>query len=444
MSMRRLVDNTPKASLRLVRVLFGLTGVICYADGEARGELSGPACTLGILEERDHSLRRSDSLEELLVLDASLLLQVKLRLANETKDLENTSSAALSEVVASSHAKVNSSAMVAAASLVEEQTGELSTAREQVGYLKQSSFYVVLLAMLVLCTGLLMMWLLSSAASSSGPPSQGVKFAEPAQQGQGRHVTYTRPGTSGGAAAQQLPSAQDAGAAGAAGLRPGMPPTGRVPAASAASSASLPPLCESLVMPQTQARFMIKFDSLQRPNCESLDINSTTGRTLLKALLSTSEDGHRFLKIVQLNCEDDPRVIVSKAPGDGDGSSPQALEVRGRKDILYGTIEISPGVSGCVLKHRGQRVMTLEEGVPADLRMSAYAMDRSPLGAAGRTAPSHRDQGDDWRITVKPGIDALLVMACMLAKLLLAGPAEAQPGFRDRGGSKPTENCAGQ
>jgi len=173
-------------------------------------------------------------------------------------------------------------------------------------------------------------------------------------------------------------------------------------------------------MPHTEARFMIKMDSLVRFSSEtmSLDIDGTGGRTLLRALFWQAEDGRRCLGIASVNCEDVPRVVVSTPTPES--ADQQTLEVRGTNNYFYGVVESSASVIGCVLKHRDQRVMMLEEGDPADLRMTAYAIDGSPLAAAGRWVSStQRAGGDDWRITVKPGVDAVLIIACMLSKLLL-------------------------
>lgn len=191
------------------------------------------------------------------------------------------------------------------------------------------------------------------------------------------------------------------------------------PGASEVESAGVPAVCPHLILPNNEARFMIGMGALSRTSAGMLDVKGTSGRTLLSA--SIGEEGNRrCLQLASVNCERDPRTrILAPLPGaEGRG----VLEVYGKQNRFYGTIEPLPGVhestaSARFLLRCGTRpVMIIEQHDLRDFAMEAFSMDRQRLGSAGR-APG--EPGDNWKLTVSPGSDAILIVSCMLAMILL-------------------------
>jgi len=177
-----------------------------------------------------------------------------------------------------------------------------------------------------------------------------------------------------------------------------------------------PPVCPSLILPHTEARFIIKLDALLRLRIGSLDIKGTSGRTLLQTTVWKGLDGRRALSITSVCCTDDPRVMVM-----GPARQGEAMEVLGKGGSMYGTIESTAGKRG-VLRHKGEQVMTIETADPKLLKMAAFAADNRKIGVAQPKTAAVPEEGDDWRLSVAAGADAVLISACMLGMVLLAAP----------------------
>mmetsp|Transcript_54931 Transcript_54931/g.98685 ORF Transcript_54931/g.98685 Transcript_54931/m.98685 type:complete len:380 (+) Transcript_54931:89-1228(+) len=189
---------------------------------------------------------------------------------------------------------------------------------------------------------------------------------------------------------------------------------------------STPPLCPSLILPRTEARFMIAMDSLHSPLTGSIHILGRSGRRLLHCSISPTTDGRRCLALASIGCEDDPRALVFTPP-------PSSMQVDlhiGRSDAYYGHIESPPGSSSSIL-HYGEShnpVMYLELGSYEDLQISATSAAGNVMAFAGKTnalpgsfgLQGRQPIGNDvWKLNVKPGADPLLVASCMLALILL-------------------------
>jgi len=195
-------------------------------------------------------------------------------------------------------------------------------------------------------------------------------------------------------------------------------------------NSKLPPICPSLVLPHTEARFVIDMKHLKRSWVGPLDILGTSGRKLLDALVCNAPGSRRCLMLASCGCGDDPRTCIFTAQP---GSTPsltdsQALEIFGKAGKFYGWLEF-PGGTEVVLSHSGtdgktRRVLRIEMGSASDLCMFASTMDGRVLASAGRSAEGQSSgqqfEGIDiWKMTVKPGIDAVLITSCMLALIFL-------------------------
>lgn len=195
-----------------------------------------------------------------------------------------------------------------------------------------------------------------------------------------------------------------------------------------------PPICPSLILPNTEARFKVSMDSLLRLTTGDLDVLGTSGRKLLHASVRDAADGRRVLSLASVGCEGEPRCTIC-APLLGGGSG---LDVYGRGSQFYGNIEATPGGGGILRfmgsPYDGAAVMTLDPGNPADLALTASTVDGRRLATGGRSA------GDEWKLQVKQGADAVLIGSCMLAMLLLRPSPASGPGHF---GSRPSAAPSG-
>jgi len=189
------------------------------------------------------------------------------------------------------------------------------------------------------------------------------------------------------------------------------------------SPATLPPICPSLILPHTEARFMIPFESLERGN-GALEIRGTSGRKLLHGTVQDTDGGRRSLQIASSGCEEDPRVTViapAREGGSDQKGSMGVLEIYGKGGKFYGTLEAAED-GGAVLRCAGQFVMSLEIAGGDDMRMTASSVDGRLLASAGNNVQGSRSQesSDTWKLQVKPNNDAVLIAACMLGVLLFS------------------------
>lgn len=221
-----------------------------------------------------------------------------------------------------------------------------------------------------------------------------------------------------------------------------LPPTSGLSAAPQAASSGPPPVCPSLILPNTEARFMINMESLRSPT-GSIDIHGTSGRKLLHADFSQFADGRRSIALCSVGCEDDPRCIITAPAASALTMTPLEILARGRRP--YGTLEPGgPGWRGGVVIVGGKPVMIVEAPpsstgeFPASLRMTASTMDGRMLAAADPTSESYGHGEQPWKLQVKvtPGSDAVLISSCMLAiHLLWPSPLAQERASRGLGPS---------
>lgn len=186
----------------------------------------------------------------------------------------------------------------------------------------------------------------------------------------------------------------------------------------------VPAICPSLILPHTEARFMIPVDAIQRLTTGSIDIMGTSGRKLLHAMVCDSPDGRRCLMLASCGCEDDPRACVFTSPDSSSGpkAAENPLEIFGKSGKFYGWLEFPADVDNkkAVLMHSGpggvrQAVLQFDMRQQADLQIEASMMDGQPLASCG----VDRADVTSWRLQAKPGADAVLVGSCFLALIIL-------------------------
>lgn len=195
-----------------------------------------------------------------------------------------------------------------------------------------------------------------------------------------------------------------------------LPPTS-APAPPGGELAGPPAICPSLILPRDEARFMVVMASLQQRGIGPIDIYGTSGRKLMHAVVGEQNSGLRVFSVASVGCEHDPRCSIrATAPQDRMAS----LEVYGRNEQPYGALE--PAHAGAVLQCGGQKVMTIEVEDGISFRMVALSTTGTVLATAGPNVAGLGQkmmQETVWRIEVKPRVDAVLVVSCMLSMILL-------------------------
>jgi len=182
-----------------------------------------------------------------------------------------------------------------------------------------------------------------------------------------------------------------------------------------------PSICPSLILPNTEARFVIAMDSLRLSSACQIDILGTSGRKLLHAAITLQPDGRHVLALASVGCQEDPRCIIH-----GPAAGSAKMEVSGRQGQPYGMLE--PENAGVILTYSNQAAMVLDTAGLLEYRLAARTMDGKLLATASQAVSSSRGPGADptWKLQVKPGADAVLIASCMLAVLLLrTGGTEA-------------------
>merc|ERR1719313_153165 len=191
----------------------------------------------------------------------------------------------------------------------------------------------------------------------------------------------------------------------------------------ASKRVEVPPICPSLILPHTEARFTVSMRALRTQRTAgqgSLDILGTSGRKLLSAHLCDSPDSRRCLMLASCGCEDDPRVCIFTPKStwfqSGVRNQDASFEVFGKAGKFYGWLQPPMWGDKAMLSCDGRPVMEINMVNEAVLRMEAYTMDGNLLASA-----AHSD-GDNWNFQAKPGSDAVLISSVMLALTLLVAP----------------------
>lgn len=181
----------------------------------------------------------------------------------------------------------------------------------------------------------------------------------------------------------------------------------------------LPPIAQNLILPHTEARFMIDMASLLGSVPQAgIDILGTSGRKLLHASVSHMPDGSHVLNICSVGCEDDPRsVVFLPAHGPSD-----VLEIYGKAGKKYGVLDCSGGNVVRLQYSTGaeyQTVLQISMQQQESLSMIAATMDDVIVAEAGKDMANAGKKVSMWGLKVKPNIDAVLITSCMLSLILM-------------------------
>lgn len=194
------------------------------------------------------------------------------------------------------------------------------------------------------------------------------------------------------------------------------------------NSAGPPPVCPTLILPHTEARFKMMMEPLRNlatGYLDTVDVLGTSGRKLLHAAVADLPDGKRCLALSSCGCEDDPRICVFFKPNEGSQNVAQEVDLFGKQGQFYGNImvqKLSSGAMEAKLSYGSRKtpVMYLKLGSKdgdndpknPSLHTTALALDGKVLASAAR-------DHDAFKMQVKPGVDAILVISCMMVLILL-------------------------
>ncbi|CAK9051633.1 unnamed protein product [Durusdinium trenchii] len=192
-----------------------------------------------------------------------------------------------------------------------------------------------------------------------------------------------------------------------------LPPT----AAQYSPSDGPPVICRELVLPETEARFLIEAASLRSGSATQKEVIILGGSGRQPLLVAYLKDGGLSLHSMGANSMvvESPRAVVLP------GRSPHNFEILDRDFKSYGELE---SISGrMTLRCNGQPVLLIDE-MPEELGYNASQLDGRTL-ATGRLAPevpAHVLQklgGEAWRLRVVAGCDAIVVLSTMLTAMLI-------------------------
>lgn len=184
-----------------------------------------------------------------------------------------------------------------------------------------------------------------------------------------------------------------------------------------------PPLCPALVMPHCEAWFAVSMERLME-GAGSFDILGLSGAALLRATVLHSAEGSRIIEMSMTPARS-PTLASIGVPGPGFSS----LQVCGAGGAPYGELQPSPGPQGRYSLTIGNaEVMSIVSEAQGGRLLLYVPGSASPLGTVSRGTEGDFFHGaEHLEVCVNPGVDAVLVLCCVLAVVLFGG-GQALPG----------------
>lgn len=192
----------------------------------------------------------------------------------------------------------------------------------------------------------------------------------------------------------------------------------------AGSSAKRPPaLCAALVLPHCEAWFAVSWDKIAT-SAQSFEFFGLSGKALLRAQVNFGSNSMRKISI---------SMTPARSPtlGSCSGGTGSSMEVRGAADKPYGELRRRqiPGQFSLVHSSNGEEVVNMTFEPPPSNHLILRAVDGSPIAAASRCVESDFFSGiEHLEVRVNPGVDAVLVLCCVLGVVLVDG-GEMPSGF---------------
>jgi len=170
--------------------------------------------------------------------------------------------------------------------------------------------------------------------------------------------------------------------------------------------------------------YVISLDGLKQLWRHPVSIKSLSGKIVLEATIHDESDDRRLLHLTLSGQNDGPHATVDL------GSESSSMVLFGHKASQpYGSF-VSQAGGGLQLQRQGQTAVLLQAGFEADLRMMALSPAGEFLASGGRYLGVRRDPAEVWKLRVCSGVDALVIIASMLAAISLALPDAAAAANR--------------
>eukprot|EP00747_Dinoflagellata_sp_TGD_P021163 gnl/TRDRNA2_/TRDRNA2_128315_c0_seq1.p1 gnl/TRDRNA2_/TRDRNA2_128315_c0~~gnl/TRDRNA2_/TRDRNA2_128315_c0_seq1.p1 ORF type:complete len:468 (-),score=52.00 gnl/TRDRNA2_/TRDRNA2_128315_c0_seq1:64-1467(-) len=176
-----------------------------------------------------------------------------------------------------------------------------------------------------------------------------------------------------------------------------------------------PPLCPTLVMSLCDARFAVAMQSLTYVRT-SFDVVGRTGTTLLRVDMQ-GPSTERSLAISMAHAGSTPLVTIrAKNAQYSKRRIAKGLEILGPDSAFYGDLALQPGDSYDVVK---------DNATVMKIQAASGSLMLNVTSGKGRYLASTTCSGEDFggvdhlQIHVLAGIDAILVLACVLAIVLM-------------------------
>jgi len=174
-----------------------------------------------------------------------------------------------------------------------------------------------------------------------------------------------------------------------------------------------PKLCENLILPKHLAIFLVDAERLKNPGFGPFPIWGGSGKQLLQADLQDRGPEGVQLWIWPVNLDSPAAVVLQRR-----SSMQSGLEIYNRDNQLYGFLENAGG--RMMLMCNGFPVMAVDGNADA-LTYTACRVNGSMLASASVVSENLRvdDVREGWKLQVKPGVDAIVIMCAFLSSILL-------------------------
>jgi len=175
-----------------------------------------------------------------------------------------------------------------------------------------------------------------------------------------------------------------------------------------------PPLCPALVLPVCEARFAVPMTALLNVDPKGFDVVGLSGNPLLRAVLRSETSGPSTLEIILAHAHSSPRATVGPPR---QASAGNGWEICGPNNTFYGML-VHQSNGGFVVSHGnpGRQVMVIEGDIRAK-RLTVSSGDCRALASV--SCGSSNFDVEHMELRVHPGVDAVLVLSCVLAVVLL-------------------------
>jgi len=175
------------------------------------------------------------------------------------------------------------------------------------------------------------------------------------------------------------------------------------------------PLCPDLVLGMSTSCFEVPLNEIDRIRAGGeTNINSLSGSPLLRLSIQQVQRG-REMTICMTALDSTARVSVGPLPS---GKNPrEELGIYSSNRMLYGTLVLQKNGTYSVM--RGGEVMKIVGGKPDSMKLEVTSGDGGQEFAT--VAPTRsKSEEEQISIAVRPNVDSVLVLACVLAVILLA------------------------